>query len=113
MHYHIKAIIFLFIIIIASTLLFSLIYYLIEKNDPNVEEHNKGYFNSFYTSVTIQTLIGLDSEPKSNSLKAWYIVQSLFAYTISIGFIYIVLKNLFRPKGVSSPDRIEVSKKSK
>lgn len=94
MDYHIKTVLILLIIFIVCIIIFSFIYNSINKNSDDPLE--KGYVNSLYTSITIQTNIGMKSEPKNNSIRAWVMVQSIISYFITVGFLLIILKYIFR-----------------
>ncbi len=84
-------------IFFVSVIIFSLIYYSYGKNNPDPQLNT--YMYSLYTSITIQTTIGL-SDPvgiqESNSLKIWVIIQSIITYMISIGLVFILLKYFFK-----------------
>lgn len=94
MEYYIKAILIVTVVIFAFIILFSLIYFFIKKADDNIPD--KSYIEALYTAVTIQTTIGMDSEPTNQGLKIAYMIQSLLAYFITLGFIYIILKNVYK-----------------
>jgi hypothetical protein len=96
MDYHIKSVIILFILIVILSLIFSLIYYNINKNSDI--EQDKGYLNSLYTSITIQTNIGMKSEPTKKNMKIWIMVQSTLSYFITVGFLFIIFKYMFSNK---------------
>lgn len=93
MEYHLKSILYVIIIVIIVIFLFAIIYWRI--NQDTIE--NKYFINNLYTSTTLQTLIGMDEPPTKNSLKILYSIQSIIAYSITIGLIYIILKNTFKP----------------
>ena len=80
-----------------SVIIFSLVYYSYSKNNP--DPYLNTYIYALYTSVTIQTSIGL-SDPvgiqEYTSLKIWVIIQSIITYMISIGLVFILLKYFFK-----------------
>jgi hypothetical protein len=59
-------------------------------------EHVKPQMHNF--NITIQTNIGMKSEPKKTSLKYWVMVQSLLSYVITIGFLYVIIKSVMKGK---------------
>jgi hypothetical protein len=96
MDFHVKAFLITLAIVIIFIIIFSFIYFSI--NRDSIEEQDKGYLNSLYTSITIQTNIGMKAEPKKTSLKYWIMIQSLLSYIITIGFLYVIIKSVFRGK---------------
>lgn len=96
MDFHVKSFIITIIIVIIFIIIFSFIYYSI--NNDSIDEDDKGYLNSLYTSITIQTNIGMKPEPKKTSMKYWIMVQSLLSYIITIGFLYVIIKSVMRGK---------------
>ena len=93
---HIKAFIYIFIIVIICIVIFSFIYVSINEDDS--DPINKGYLNSLYTSVTIQTNIGMKGEPTTTALKYWIMIQSILSYVITLGFAYVLLKYIMIDK---------------
>ena len=90
------AFIILVIIFIISALVFSFIYYSYNKNDSNSDAREYSY--SLYTAITIQTGIGLSNPPNihNKSLQYWVIAQSVIAYLLIIGAVFIAVKLIFR-----------------
>jgi hypothetical protein len=93
MDYRLKSVLVLFILIVLLAIIFSLIYYNINKNSEDPQE--KGYLNSLYTSITIQTNIGMKSEPTKKTMKYWIMVQSVISYFITVGFLFVIFKYMF------------------
>ena len=93
---HIKAFIYIFIIVIICIIIFAFIYNSITGDD--YDPQNKGFLNSLYTSVTIQTNIGMKDQPTTTALKYWIMVQSFLSYTITLGFAYVFLKYIMIDK---------------
>jgi hypothetical protein len=92
MDFYVKSLIITIAIVIIFIFIFSFIYFGI--NRDSIDEQDKGYLNSLYTSFTIQTNVGMKAEPKKVSMKYWVMFQSLLSYIISLGFLYIV-SNIF------------------
>jgi hypothetical protein len=92
----ILAFIIVVIIFIVSTLIFAFIYYSYNKNDLNANVRSFTY--SLYTSITIQAGIGLSNPPniERKSLQQWVMVQSVIAYLIIIGVVFIAVKVIYR-----------------
>jgi hypothetical protein len=92
--------VFAFIIVVIiftiSTLVFAFIYY--SYNKDNVNENFKSFTYSLYTSVTIQAGIGLSNPPdiETKSLQRWVMVQSVVAYLLIIGVVFIAVKVIYR-----------------
>jgi hypothetical protein len=97
MDIRILSIIVVICIFFVSVITFSLIYYSYGKSNPDPLLNT--YMYSLYTSITIQTSIGL-SDPvgvqEYNSLKIWVIIQSIITYMISIGLVFILLKHFYK-----------------
>ena len=98
MDYHIKALIIIIVITILLIIIFAIIYWRIQESQEDDGNNNKGFSNAIYTSVTIQTMVGMDNEPKLTSLRWLYSLQALLSYAIMIGLIYVILKNALKPK---------------
>ncbi len=83
------------LLVAISIVIFALIYHHLESD--NIDPYNRGWMNAFYTATTIQTNIGMAEPPKpeKTSVRAWYIVQSLISYTITIGLIFVLFKAFF------------------
>jgi hypothetical protein len=83
-------------IFIVSVLIFAAIYHHYNKDDP--DPANRSFTNALYTSVTIQTSIGLSDPPnaKVKSLQIWVIVQSIITYLIGLGVVFILVRILFK-----------------
>jgi cyanate permease len=75
--------------------IFALIYHNLHSDSK--DPYTRGWMHSFYTAVTIQTNIGMAEVPDRDkvSLKAWYIVQSLLSYIITLGLVFFVFKAYF------------------
>ena len=75
--------------------IFATIYHHLERNSDDA--YARGWMNAFYTATTIQTNIGMAEPPKreNTTVRAWYIVQSLISYTITIGLIFVLFKAFF------------------
>lgn len=83
-------------IFIVSVLIFAAIYHSYNKDDP--DPANRSFTNALYTSVTIQTSIGLSDPPNARvkSLQIWVIVQSIITYLIGLGVVFILVRILFK-----------------
>lgn len=83
------------LLVAISIVIFSLIYHHLHSDNP--DPYIRGWMNSFYTAVTIQTNIGMAEVPERDkvSLRAWYIVQSLISYIITLGLIFFIYKAYF------------------
>lgn len=81
------------VIFIISVTIFAFIYHSYNKDDPDPEK--RSFTNAFYTSITIQTTIGLSDPPNANvkSLQIWVMVQSVITYLIGLGIVFILLKS--------------------
>lgn len=79
-----------------SVIVFSFVYYSYNRNDA--DPYVRSYLHALYTSVTIQTTIGLSNPPNIhlNSLKIWVIIQSIITYMVSIGLVFILLKYFYK-----------------
>jgi hypothetical protein len=90
------AFIIVVVIFIISTLIFAFIYY--SYNKDNANENFKSFTYSLYTSITIQAGIGLSNPPniETKSLQRWVMVQSVIAYLIIIGVVFIAVKVIYR-----------------
>lgn len=90
--------------------IFACIYHHLERN--NEDSYTRGWMNAFYTATTIQTNIGMAEPPKreNTAVRAWYIVQSLISYTITIGLIFILFKAFFQ-NGSTSHSGVMVGSK--
>jgi hypothetical protein len=88
---------FLITLLIAaiSIVIFAIIYHSLEQD--NIDPYARGWMNAFYTATTIQTNIGMAEPPKkeSTTVRAWYIVQSLISYVLTIGLVFILFKVFF------------------
>ena len=80
-------------IFVICVIIFAFIYHSYNKNDPDPDR--RSFTHALYTSVTIQTTIGLTDPPNSDikSLQIWVIVQSIITYLIGLGLVFIVLKS--------------------
>jgi len=67
-------------LIIISTIFFSIIY-LIDK------QTGQSYEDALYTSIQIQTSIGMDNEASRTSIKNWITVQSVITYILNIALV--------------------------
>ena len=87
-----KVIAFLVVILIfiVSVTIFAFIYHSYEKDDPDPDK--RSFTHALYTSITIQTTIGLSDPPtaKVKSLQIWVMVQSVITYLIGLGVVLIV-----------------------
>ena len=92
----VRAFIIVVIIFTISTLIFSFIYYAYNKDDSDASVRTFTY--SLYTSITIQAGIGLSNPPniQRKSLQRWVMVQSVIAYLIIIGVVFIAVKVIYR-----------------
>jgi hypothetical protein len=90
------AFIILIIIFIISVIIFSFIYYSYNDDDTNPEV--RAYSYSLYTAITIQTGVGLSNPPNihNKSLQYWVMAQSVIAYLLIIGAVFIAVKLIFR-----------------
>jgi hypothetical protein len=77
---HLRIVILVSFLIIICLFFFSIIYFLDENSDPSYED-------AFYTSVQIQTSIGLDSTSNRLSIRNWITVQSILAYILNISLV--------------------------
>jgi hypothetical protein len=73
-----KYIIILIISLIIICLFTFTIIYLVD------DENDKTFLEAFYTSVQIQTSIGMDDESSRQSIKNWITVQSILTYIFNI-----------------------------
>jgi cell division protein YceG involved in septum cleavage len=96
MDFYVKSLIITIAIVIIFIFIFSFIYFGIIRD--SIDEQDKGYLNSLYTSITIQTNIGMKAEPKKLSMKYWIMVQSILSYIITIGFLYVIIKSIMKVK---------------
>jgi len=89
MNKHLTPFLITVLLVIISITVFAIIYHSI---DEEIEE--KKWINSFYDSITIQTLIGMGDgfKGRSDSAKIWGMVQSFIAYLITIGLIFVLYK---------------------
>jgi hypothetical protein len=87
-----------------SIVIFALIYHSLEQD--NVDPYARGWMNAFYTATTIQTNIGMAEPPRkeNTTVRAWYIVQSLISYVLTIGLVFILFKVFFN--GNSQPTSV-------
>lgn len=87
------AFIIVIIIFVISVVIFAFIYHSYSKDDPDPEK--RSFTNAFYTSITIQTTIGLSDPPNANvkSLQIWVMVQSIITYLIGLGIVFVLLKS--------------------
>ena len=90
------AFIILVILFIISVVIFSFVYY--SYNDDDTNPAVRAYSYSLYTAVTIQTGVGLSNPPNihNKSLQYWVMAQSIIAYLLIIGVVFIALKIIFR-----------------
>lgn len=85
-----KAIIFLTIgLILICTFTFSIIYLI-------NEAPGEGYEDAFYTSVQIQTSIGMSNASDRVSIRNWITAQSILAYILNI--MLVIFLGLFLTK---------------
>lgn len=83
-----KIIITLLAITVCSIVIFALLY---------DKYTNKGFLDALYTSTMIQTLVGIQQEPTSNTVKSGMILQSIISYFITahiIIFGHTYIKNI-------------------
>jgi hypothetical protein len=75
--------------------IFAVIYHSLEQD--NADPYARGWMNAFYTATTIQTNIGMAEPPKkeSTTVRAWYIVQSIISYVLTIGLVFVLFKVFF------------------
>lgn len=87
------AFVIVILIFIVSVTIFAFIYHSYSKNDPDPEKRT--FTNALYTSITIQTTIGLSDPPNANvkSLQIWVMVQSIITYLIGLGIVFVLLKS--------------------
>ena len=90
------AFIILIILFIISVIVFSFVYY--AYNDDDTNPAVRAYSYSLYTAVTIQTGVGLSNPPNihNKSLQYWVMAQSIIAYLLIIGAVFIAVKLIFR-----------------
>ncbi len=74
---HKNKIILIILLIIICLFFFSIIYYIDENSDET-------YQDAFYTSVQIQTSIGMSNASNRISIKNWITIQSILAYILNI-----------------------------
>jgi hypothetical protein len=74
---HKYVIILIISLIIICLFTFTIIYLVDDEND-------KTFLEAFYTSVQIQTSIGMDDESSRQSIKNWITVQSILTYIFNI-----------------------------
>ena len=96
MDFHVKAFIWVVLIVIVCIAIFTLIYYFINKD--NEDEINKGFSNSLYTAVTVQTNIGMKNEPQGTAFRYLIMTQSILSYIITLGFAYVILKFILKDR---------------
>jgi hypothetical protein len=84
------------LIFVICVIIFAFIYYSYNKNDPDPDV--RSFTHALYTSITIQTTIGLSDPPNANikSLQRWVMVQSVITYLIGLGFVFIIVKVMFK-----------------
>ena len=92
-------VIFIFIV---SVIVFAFIYH--SYNKDSVDPYERSLTHAFYTSITIQTTIGLSDPPNSHkkSLQIWVMVQSCITYFISIGVVLIVIKIFTKEENINN-----------
>lgn len=83
------------LLVVVLIVIFALIYHHLESDNEN--PYARGWMNAFYTATTIQTNIGMATppEPEKTSVRAWYIVQSILSYLITLGLIFVLFKAFF------------------
>ena len=96
MDFHVRAFIWVVIIVIICISIFTIIYYFINKEHE--DEVNRGFSNSLYTAITVQTNIGMKNEPQGTAFRYLIMVQSLLSYIITLGFAYVILKFILRDR---------------
>ncbi len=81
------------IIFIISVTIFAFIYHSYNKDD--LDPDKRSFTHALYTSITIQTTIGLSDPPNADikSLQIWVMVQSVITYLIGLGIVFILLKS--------------------
>lgn len=70
-------VILLIFLIVICTLTFSIIYFIDENSDESYED-------AIYTSIQVQTSIGMSNASDRLSLRNWITAQSIIAYTLNI-----------------------------
>jgi hypothetical protein len=87
------AFIIVIIIFIVSVVIFAFIYHSYSKDD--IDPDKRSFTHALYTSITIQTTIGLSDPPNANvkSLQIWVMVQSVITYLIGLGIVFVLLKS--------------------
>jgi hypothetical protein len=89
-----KVIAFLIVVLffIVSVIIFAFIYHSYNKDSPDPD--TRSFTHALYTSVTIQTTIGLSDPPNAEikSLQIWVMVQSIITYLIGLGLVFVVIK---------------------
>jgi hypothetical protein len=87
------AFIIVILIFIVSVTIFAFIYYSYNKDD--IDPDKRSFTHALYTSITIQTSIGLSDPPNANikSLQIWVMVQSIITYLIGLGIVFVLLKS--------------------
>jgi hypothetical protein len=96
MNKELLALLIIIAIYIISIFVFAAIYHSYSKDSPDISDQS--FINALYTSVTIQSLVGLSDPPNSKvrSLQIWVIIQSTISYFVSIGIVLILVKILFK-----------------
>jgi hypothetical protein len=85
-----KSIIFLIVaLIIISVFFFSVIYLINEHADEN-------YQDAFYTSIQIQTSIGMSNASDRRPIRNWITAQSIIAYMLNIILVIYLSVALIR-----------------
>ena len=87
------AFVIVILIFIVSVTIFAFIYHSYNKDD--IDPEKRTFTNALYTSITIQTTIGLSDPPNANvkSLQIWVMVQSIITYLIGLGIVFVLLKS--------------------
>jgi hypothetical protein len=87
------AFVIVILIFIVSVTIFAFIYHSYNKDD--IDPDRRSFTHALYTSVTIQTTIGLSDPPNANvkSLQIWVMVQSIITYLIGLGIVFVLLKS--------------------
>ena len=101
MNKHLLALLIIIFIFIISVIVFAFIYHSYNKDLPDAYE--RSLTHAFYTSITIQTTIGLSDPPNSHkkSLQIWVMVQSCITYFVSIGVVLLLIKILSKEENTN------------
>jgi hypothetical protein len=85
-----KYIIILIIALIIICIFTFTVIYLVDDNTDNT------FQDAFYTSIQIQTSIGMDNESNRKSIKNWITAQSILAYLLNI--LLVIFLSVFLAK---------------